>query len=273
MSQEQEEFGEGVLNRSRLSEYQIQVVRDRLIQLHFDKHVGHLGGNLSSIDVISLLLSEFCDHPRQLVLSKGHSALALYVALWFTGWISESDLDSALNDGTRLPGHPPFNDLDNSGIAFGTGSLGHGLSLATGMALARKLTGDSRRTFCIVSDGELQEGQTLEAFAFAARLGLGGLVVVVDGNGLQGFGTTDEVERGRDIERLLKTFDIELKRENGHDLESMRAALFPHASERPLILWLNTVKGNGIADIEGKLSSHYLPLTPEQFNRTFGRVR
>ena len=258
------------MKRSRLSESQIQVARDRLIKLHYDKRVGHVGGNLSSIDVITLLLSEFCDHPRQLVLSKGHSALALYVALWFTGWISESDLDSALDDGTRLPGHPPFNGLNHSEIAFGTGSLGHGLSLAAGMALGRKFKGDSQRTFCVVSDGELQEGQTLEAFAFAARLGLGGLVVVVDGNELQGFGTTDEVQRGRDIELLLKSFDIDLKHENGHDLEKMRVALSQKTGERPLILWLDTVKGNGIADIEGKLSSHYWPLTPDQFSRTSG---
>lgn len=261
-----------MLKRSKLSESQIRVVRDRLIRLHYDKNVGHLGGNLSSIDVISLLLSEFCDHPRQLVLSKGHSALALYVALWFTGWISESDLDSALNDGTRFPGHPPFTGLNHSEIAFGTGSLGHGLSLAAGMALARKLTGDSRRTFCVVSDGELQEGQTLEALAFAARLGLGGLVVVVDGNGLQGFGTTAEVQRGRDIKHLLKSFDIELKHENGHDLERMRFALSKETGERPVILWLDTVKGNGIAEFEGKLSSHYLPLTPDQFTRASGGV-
>jgi len=255
------------VKHSNLNSSRLEAIREKLIELHYDKKVGHLGGNLSSIDVISLLLHEFCLDPNQLVLSKGHSALALYVALWSSGWLSDSDLRSTLENGTNLPGHPPFDRGDETGIIFGTGSLGHGLSLAAGLALARKFRGDSRRTYCVVSDGELQEGQTMEAIGFSASMRLGELVVVIDGNGLQGFGTTAEVSRGRDVQRLLASFDIELSRVDGHKLEGIREVLLKPSSSKPLFLWLDTVKGHGIVEIEGKLSSHYWPLTIDQFHQ------
>ena len=256
------------MKNSILDSSRLRAIREKLIELHHDKEVGHLGGNLSSIDVISLILHEFCLSPHQLVLSKGHSALALYVALWSSGWLSEEDLRSTLENGTNLPGHPPFDKRNETGIIFGTGSLGHGLSLAAGLALARKFKGDSERTYCVVSDGEMQEGQTMEAIGFSAKMGLGGLVVLIDGNGLQGFGATAEVQKGKDVEQFLASFDVELRRVGGHNLKDIRQALLePPRHARPLFLWLDTVKGHGIAEIEGKLSSHYWPLTTEQFHQ------
>lgn len=251
-----------ILDSSRL-----KAIREKLIELHYNKKVGHIGGNLSSIDVLSLLLQEFCVSPSQLVLSKGHSALALYVALWSSGWLSDSDLQSTLENGTKFPAHPPFDSFDETGIIFGTGSLGHGLSLAAGLALARKFKGDSLRTYCVVSDGELQEGQTMEAIGFSATMGLGGLVVLIDGNGLQGFGATAQVQKGRDLQRLLASFDIELSRTDGHKIANVREALLKPASSKPLFIWLDTVKGHGVVEIEGKLSSHYWPLTADQYHQ------
>lgn len=253
------------MNESILTSARLNDIREKLLKVHYEKGVGHLGGNLSSIDVISLLLHEFCLDPGQLVLSKGHSALALYVAMWSTGWLTESDLSSTLENGTKLPAHPPFDSAGDTGIAFGTGSLGHGLSLAAGLALARKIRGDSRRTYCVVSDGELQEGQTMEAIGFVAKMRLCGLVVVIDGNGLQGFGATTDVQSGKNLQHLLASFDIDLRKTDGHNLEKIRRELLKHSLSKPLFLWLETIKGHGIAEIEGKLSSHYWPLTDRQF--------
>jgi transketolase len=107
----------------------------------------------------------------------------------------------------------------------------------------------------------------MEAIGFSASMRLGELVVVIDGNGLQGFGTTAEVSRGRDVQRLLASFDIELSRVDGHKLEGIREVLLKPSSSKPLFLWLDTVKGHGIVEIEGKLSSHYWPLTIDQFHQ------
>ena len=260
------------MRSQRLSEANLSDIRRRLINLHYSKKVGHLGGNLSSIDVIALLLNDYCEDSCQLILSKGHSALAFYVALRFVGKISEADLESALDDGTRFPGHPPFDALNETGIAFGTGSLGHGLSLALGMALAKRYRFDERLTYCVVSDGELQEGQTLEALGLAARLGLGNLIVVIDGNGLQGFGSTSDVQHGVDVMSLIGSFDLDLKTRNGHELNEIREAIDLRDSSKPLVLWLKTVKGNGVPGIEGKLSSHYWPLTDKQYAQMFNEV-
>ena len=258
------------MKRRRLAEADVVVIRKRLVSLHFQKTVGHLGGNLSSIDAISLIINEYCDDPRQFVLSKGHSALALYTALWFRGVISDADLDSALDDGTQLPAHTPFDRLAKLAIPFGTGSLGHGLSLSVGLALAHHQRRSDETIYCLLSDGEIQEGQTIEALGFAANQGLANLVVLIDGNGLQGFGTTEEVQKGRDHEALLRSFAVDFEKTNGHNLNDMRRSLDVQGRARPLVLWLDTVKGFGVLEIEGKISSHYWPLTQAQYDTAKG---
>ncbi len=142
----------------------------------------------------------------QFVLSKGHAAGALYIALWSIGQLDEADLESFHGEGTLLAGHPPAFGI--KGVLFGTGSLGHGLSLSAGLALAARLTGNERRVFCLTSDGEWQEGSTWEALIFAAHHRLDKLTIMIDANGLQGFGSTANVASMDPIAKRLSGFGV-----------------------------------------------------------------
>jgi transketolase len=235
--------------------------RRRLLDMHFRARVGHLGGNLSCIDALMLLHHEIMGSDDRFILSKGHSAGALYVALASIGKLTDADLDTFHKDGTRLAGHPPATGID--GIAFATGSLGHGLSLAAGMALAARQTGSARRIFCLTSDGEWQEGSSLEAAIFVTHQRLHNLTILVDHNRLQGFGTTAATASMDPLHERLAGFGFEARVCNGHDLDSMRAALKPGV-EKPVLVILQTLKGHGIPGVEDTLASHYLPPTEAQ---------
>lgn len=233
--------------------------------MHYRARAGHLGGNLSSIDGMMLVYHEFMRSQDRFILSKGHSAGALYVTLWSLGRLTDSDLDSFHKDDTLLGGHPPPRGIPE--VLFATGSLGHGLSLAAGLAKAAKLQRTDRRVFAFTSDGEWQEGSTLEAAIFAAHHKLDNLVIIVDHNGLQGFGSTEAVASMNPLNERLAGFGIETRICDGHDLASMRAAL-SEAHKGPLLVMLNTMKGRGMPDLAGLMESHYLPLSPEQYTST-----
>jgi transketolase len=245
-----------------LDENCLDRAKRRLIEMHYRARVGHLGGNLSCIDAMMLVHHETMRREDRFVLSKGHSAGALYVTLWSLGRLSDDDLDSFHRDDTLLGGHPPPRGIP--GILFGTGSLGHGLSLAAGLALAARLQRADRRVFCLTSDGEWQEGSTLEAAIFASHHRLDNLVILVDHNGLQGFGSTAAVASMSPLHARLSGLDLEVRVCDGHDLASLRQALAPGRS-RPVLVVMNTVKGNGVPEIAGKMESHYLPLTAGQY--------
>jgi transketolase len=231
--------------------------------MHYRNRVGHLGGNLSAIDSMLLVHHELMSPGDRFLLSKGHSAGAYYVVLWSLGKLSDADLDSFHKDGTRLAGHPPSHGIPE--IEFATGSLGHGLSLAAGLALAAKLKGQTHRIYCLTSDGEWQEGSTLEALIFAAHHKLSNLTIMIDQNGLQGFGTTAEVASMDDMSKRLASFAVDLRRCDGHDLDALRRTLVPANADRPVVAVLDTRKGSGVPGFEDKMESHYLPLTEPQY--------
>jgi transketolase len=236
--------------------------RKRLLRMHFEAGVGHIGGNLSAIDALLVVFHDFLGPDDRFVLSKGHGAGALYTALWSIGRLTDEDLSTFHRDGTLLAGHPPAVGID--GIPFATGSLGHGLSLAAGMALAARLRGDGRQVVCMTSDGEWQEGSTWEALVFACHHKLDNLTVLVDHNRLQGFGTTGEVASMDPLADRLHGFDAELVKADGHDPRSIRAAL-AIACARPKIVLLDTVKGHGVRFMENRMEWHYLPLDEARY--------
>src|ERR1700691_3151728 len=162
----------------------------RLLQMHYESGVGHIGGNLSCFDILMTLYHSVLEPHDKFVLSKGHSAGALYVTLWSLGLLTDDDLKTFHKDGTRLSGHPPVHGI--SEIAFATGSLGHGLGLSAGVVLAKKLKGETGRVFCLTSDGEWNEGSNWEALIFSSHHRLN-VTLIVDLNGLQGFGRTRDV--------------------------------------------------------------------------------
>jgi transketolase len=238
--------------------------RQRLLRMHYESGVGHIGGNLSALDALLVVYHEFLREGDHFVLSKGHAAGALYTALWSVGRLREEDLETFHRDGTLLAGHPPAEGIAD--IAFATGSLGHGLSLAAGTALALQLKQSDARVVCMTSDGEWQEGSTWEALIFACHHRLANLTVLVDHNGLQGFGSTRDVASMAPLWEKLAGFDAQVEVVDGHDPRAILEAL-----ERPVtrlrIIVLETVKGHGVEFMADRMEWHYLPLSEAQFEQ------
>ena len=255
----------------RLDESYLLRTRMRLIEMHYRNRIGHLGGNLSAIDVMLVVNHELMQSNDRFVLSKGHSAGAYYVTLWSLGKLSDSDLETFHKDGTRLAGHPPSSGIPE--IEFATGSLGHGLSLSVGLAKAAQLRGQNSRIYCLTSDAEWQEGSTYEALIFAVHHKLKNLTIMIDHNGLQGFGSIAGVASMTPLDEKLIGFSVELRRCNGHSLEALRQTLTPGGTEGPVIAVLETQKGKGVPEFEGTLESHYLPLTDSQYNRAIAQLK
>ena len=172
----------------------VKRARRRLLEMHYHAGVGHIGGNLSALDALLVLHHQVMGSDDVFVLAKGHAAGALYITLWSLGKLSDEDLHTFHQDGTLLAGHPVAGWSKD--IPFATGSLGHGLPDAAGMALGYKLQSEAREVFCLTSDGEWQEGSNWEALIFAIHQRLANLTILIDENGLQGFGTTHAVNDG-----------------------------------------------------------------------------
>ena len=242
----------------------------RLLKMHFDSGVGHLGGNLSALDLLLTLHHRVLERDDQFVLSKGHAAGALYTTLWSLGRLSEERLKEFHKDHTHLAGHPVPNGIED--ILFATGSLGHGLGLASGLALGKRLQGRPGRIFCLLSDGEWNEGSTWEALAFLAHHRLTNLTCIVDLNGLQGFGPTAEVLNLGSLAHKLREFGVEVLDIDGHDPGAIENALKHPISDRPIAIVARTVKGHGVSFMENKMEWHYLPLTAELYQRAVEEV-
>ena len=243
--------------------------RKRLLQMHFESGVGHIGGNLSALDALLVVFHEYLREADRFVLSKGHAAGALYTALWSIGRLTDEDLRSFHKDGTLLAGHPPAAGVAD--IRFATGSLGHGLSLSAGTALAFKLRNEDSRVVCLTSDGEWQEGSTWEALIFSCHHQLSNLTVLVDHNGLQGFGSIDEIASMVPLWDKLEGFDIDLQIIDGHDAGALRGALGAGA-ERLRVIVLRTVKGHGVSFMENRMEWHYLPLKEEMYKAAIAEI-
>lgn len=234
----------------------------RLLQMHYEAGVGHIGGNLSSLDALLVLLNEFVGKDDELVLSKGHSAGALYVALWSCGRLTEASLKTFHKDATLLAGHPPAGRID--GIPFATGSLGHGASLAAGIALGGRFQQTGNQVFCVTSDGEWQEGSTWEALIFACHHKLKNLKIFVDHNELQGFGDTTSIASMAPLAERIVGFDAHVTVIDGHDLNAIREAASMECDTVHIVI-MKTVKGSGVSFMENQMKWHYLPLNDEQY--------
>jgi transketolase len=251
------------IKKKQLSSEDLFSARKRLLLMHFESGVGHIGGNLSSLDAMMMVFHEFKREIDDFILSKGHSAGALYITLWSLGLLQDEDLKDFHKDNTLLPGHPPAKGLPD--IRFATGSLGHGLSLAAGLALAARLQGQDLHVYCLTSDGEWQEGSTWEAFMFACHHKLSNLTILVDRNGLQGFGSTKDIaSMDRMIDRV-SGFPCNPVVVDGHNLEDLRLALTTPSVGCPKFICMETIKGSGVSFMEDKMEWHYLPMNLDQY--------
>jgi transketolase len=241
----------------------VRSARKRLLRMHYESRASHLGGNLSALDLLVALHHRVMQHDDVFILSKGHSAGALYVTLWTLGHLTDDDLCQFHKDHTKLSGHPAPNWIPQ--IPFATGSLGHGLSLAGGIALGKTLQDQSGRVFCLLSDGEMEEGSTWEAIVFIAHRRLP-LTLVIDANGLQGFGAVDEVAGLKLTPGKFREFGLPAAEIDGHDLAAICAACGDR-SPGPRVVIARTCKGHGISFMENRMEWHYLRMTEEQYQQ------
>src|SRR5713101_7761037 len=204
-------------------------VRRQILEQSKRANVGHIGSALSIADIIAALYSNVLLHtdPNEpdrdrFVLSKRHAVLAVYAALYLRGWISKATLDTYCGDGSLVGVHP---EHALPGIDFSTGSLGHGLPIGAGAALAARLQGSSRRVFVLVSDAECNEGSLWEAVMFAAHHRLSNLIAIVDANGQQALGRTDEVLSLNPMIDRWRAFGWDALEVDGHDVEELSARL------------------------------------------------
>ncbi|PRD16677.1 transketolase [Pantoea coffeiphila] len=234
---------------------------------------GHYGGSMSVVETLAVLYGDVMridpgapdwSERDYFVLSKGHAGPALYSTLAIKGYFPREQLITLNENGTLLPSHP--DRLKTRGVDATTGSLGQGISIAAGMALSHRLAGRSNRVFCIVGDGELNEGQCWEAFQFIAHHKLNNLTVLVDWNKQQLDGTLDEVIQPFDLAEKFTAFGFEAQTVPGADIPALYGALKPvrEAQQRPLAIVLDSIKGQGVPWLEQLSNSHHLRLTPEQ---------
>lgn len=248
--------------KPRLAPELLLRAKQRLLRMHYESGVGHIGGNLSSLDILMTLYHEVLRPEDAFVLSKGHAAGALYVTLWSKGALREEDLKLFHKDGTRLSGHPPVQGIPE--ILFATGSLGHGLGLAAGLALARKLKQEPGRVFCLTSDGEWNEGSNWETLIFLKHHQLDNLTLIVDLNGLQGFGRTCEVADIAPLTGKFRSFGLSASEVDGHDCTALADVLGRYEAD-PVAIVARTIKGHGVSFMEDRFEWHYLPLREEQY--------
>jgi transketolase len=247
----------------------IRAARLRLLRMHYESGVGHIGGNLSALDILLCLYHEVLKPSDRFVLSKGHGAGAMYVTLWSVGLLDEAELTTFHKDDTRLSGHPPADAIPQ--ILFATGSLGHGQGLAAGLALGKRLAREEGRVFCLTSDGEWNEGSSWESLIFVSHQRLKNLTFIIDANGLQGFGTTKEVANLDPLADKFRAFGLETLEIDGHDHAAITRALNAPQSG-PRVIVAKTTKGSGVSFMADRMEWHYLPLKREQYEQAVREI-
>ncbi len=249
-------------------------VRKGIITATHSAKSGHPGGSLSAADVYTYLyFNEMNINPAnptdpdrdRFVLSKGHTSPGYYSVLANRGYFSTEELTTFRHLGTRLQGHPCMQDLP--GIDMSSGSLGQGISAAVGMALSAKLRGKQYRTYTLLGDGEIEEGQVWEAAMFAGAKELDNLVVIVDNNNLQIDGTVEEVNNPYPIYEKFEAFRFHVITVDGHDFAQLRDA-FDEARKmkgKPTAIIMKTVKGKGISFMENQAGWHGKAPSDEEY--------
>ena len=257
-------------------------IRISIIEQVYEACSGHPGGALSIADIMAVLYfnqmnidskDEKSNLRDRLVLSKGHAVAALYGALAEKGYIEKEELKTFRKLGSRLQGHPDMEKLP--GLDMSTGSLGQGLSIANGMAIASKMDSLGCRIYCILGDGEIEEGQIWEAAMTANKYHLDNLCVILDFNGLQIDGTVEEVKALDCLRSKWESFGFNVISCNGNDIE-MLISSFEQAKQTkgmPSIIIAETIKGKGVSFMENKAEWHGKAPNEEEYNRAMKELK
>lgn len=260
-----------MLNLNEVQRYATEI-RVETLKALTNLGFGHYGGSMSVVETLAVLYGAVMNidpaDPEweardNFVLSKGHAGPALYSALALKGYFPREELATLNQNGTHFPSHP--DRLLTRGVDATTGSLGQGVSIATGMALAHRLAGRKNCVFCILGDGELNEGQCWEAFQFIAHHNLNNLTLFIDYNKQQLDGTLDEVIKPFDLKAKFSAFGFDVVSVKGDDIAAIYDVVAPvrTSEQRPRVVILDSIKGQGVPYIEQLSNSHHLRLTAE----------
>lgn len=243
-------------------------LRRWIVEQSFASGVGHIGSALSVVDVVAALWGAVMRQPGtglphrdRFILSKGHAALALYAAMRWNGVIDEETFHTYCRDGSRLGVHP---EVSLPGVDAATGSLGQGLSVGCGMAYGLRLADSPANVYVLVSDAECNEGQIWEAAMFAAHHRLANLTVVVDLNGLQALGATENILDMSPLAEKWRAFGWECREVDGHDVATLVRAVETQ-NTKPRVILARTMLGKGVSFMENQFEWHYRPLSDGLF--------
>lgn len=254
-------------------------VRKKSLEMVFQAGASHIGGALSVTDILSVLYTDILKfdpvnpkHPDRdrLVFSKGHCCTALYTVLAIKGFFDVEKLKEYGKDGSLLTSHTSHYI---PGIEISAGSLGHGFPISCGLAVAAKRKLQNHKIYCIVGDGEMDEGSNWEALLFGAHHELDNLCLIIDYNKLQGLGNTNEVLNLEPLKEKMLSFGWECLEIDGHNHEEIKAA-FSHflKNQKPTVIIAHTVKGKGVSFMENKVLWHYKSPKIDEFNEAITEI-
>lgn len=257
-------------------ERRARVLRRHILTMASNGQMIHIGGSMSIADLMAALFFHFLElegiaRPKDhFILSKGHTVHAFHACLAEFGKVDLNEFSTLYQKGTRLAGHP---SLKAPMVEFGTGSLGHGLSVGIGIALAERLNGRGAKTVVLMGDGELQEGSVWEAALCAPRFGLENLLSIVDRNGFQASRAVDDVLPLSPLEEKWRSFRWNTHVIDGHDMGAILDVLakFP-ADKGPTVIIANTVKGKGVPALEGMAHSHFTSLEDQHIKEALSMM-
>ena len=257
-------------------------IRRGIIEEVYKAQSGHPGGSLSVADILTVLYFDELNvdekNPKwedrdRLVLSKGHCSPALYSCLANRGFFDVEKLTTFRNIESKLQGHPDMTKVP--GVDMTTGSLGQGLSAANGMAIAGKMDNKNYRVYCILGDGEIEEGQIWEAAMASSKYKLDNLCVIVDNNNLQIDGTIDKVMSPYPIDEKFKSFGFQIINIDGNDIEEIKKAfeVAKNVKEKPVCIIAKTIKGKGVSFMENKAEWHGKAPNEEQYKQAMEELK
>lgn len=257
-------------------------LRKTILRMAYNAKSVHVGCSFSLVEIAHTLYSKFVDIEKlkrldsdrdYVCLSKGHGVMAIYASLYEIGMVKEHEIENYFSDGSNLTG---LSDAHVDGIEVSGGSLGQGITVATGIALSKKIDKSSSKIFCIVGDGELNEGSAWESILIAAHQQLNNFVIIVDANSYQAMGRCHEILGMEPFKAKFEAFNFEVQECDGHDvaaLEQSISSLLASKSPKPKAVIARTIKGKGISFMEDDNIWHYTRLTEETYKKALSEIK
>jgi transketolase len=258
------------MNEKYLKEKSKEIRKTCLLKMT-EANSSHIGCVFSMIDIVTYLFYEEMNlETDKFVLSKGHAVAGLYTVLHKKGFISDEEYKTYHSDNSYLIAHP--NHVVN-GVDVSTGSLGHGLAIAAGLAWSNELDKSSGRVYCLLGDGECQEGSVWESLIFVARNLFRNIVIIIDANNYQGFSDTcDSLFSRKKLFQMLKSTGLDVYEINGHNFKEINSALMGDF-DTPRVLLANTIKGKGVSYMENRFEWHYKTPNSKQLKQALKELR